>query len=140
MYFQTCQPPVKSKNFIAVHCAEDESRVVLSADDFHSAPGSFSCESDEDADYHPSSESTMSYGSTCNEDAMSLDEECTSDNLQMNPSSMCISYTYINYHITRNHRNYLAPHRGRARYCNAHVCLFLCLCVCLSVFSQNFKV
>ena len=31
---------------------------------------------------------------------------------------------------------YLAPHRGRARYCNAHVCL----CVCLSVFSQNFKV
>ena len=31
---------------------------------------------------------------------------------------------------------YLAPHRGRARYCNAHVCLF----VCLSVFSQNFKV
>ena len=31
---------------------------------------------------------------------------------------------------------YLAPHRGRARYCNAHVCLS----VCLSVFSQNFKV
>ena len=26
--------------------------------------------------------------------------------------------------------NYLAPHRGRARYCNAHVCLFVCLCVC----------
>ena len=39
---------------------------------------------------------------------------------------------------------YLAPHRGRARYCNAHVCLFQCLCVCLSVFvrnfTQNFKV
>ena len=28
---------------------------------------------------------------------------------------------------------YLAPHRGRARYCNAHVCLFLCLCVCVFV-------
>ena len=25
------------------------------------------------------------------------------------------------------------PHRGRARYCNAHVCLFVCLCVCLFV-------
>ena len=24
---------------------------------------------------------------------------------------------------------YLAPHRGRARYCNAHVCLFVCLFV-----------
>ena len=41
------------------------------------------------------------------------------------------------------------PHRGRARYCNAHnclcVCLFVCLCVCvfvscIYVFSQNFKV
>ena len=28
---------------------------------------------------------------------------------------------------------YLAPHRGRARYCNAHVCLFVCLCVCVFV-------
>ena len=39
---------------------------------------------------------------------------------------------------------YLAPHMGRARYCNAHVylfvCVFVCLFVCLSVFSQNFKV
>ena len=31
---------------------------------------------------------------------------------------------------------YLAPHRGRARYCNAHVCLCVCLfvCVCVCVF------
>ena len=110
MYFQTSQPPVNSKNIIAV----DESRVALSPGDFDKAdihllsgpPGSFSCESDNEyPDYHPSSESTMSYGSTCNEDAISLDEECTSDNLQMNPSSMCISYTYIIYHITRNYSN-----------------------------------
>ena len=26
---------------------------------------------------------------------------------------------------------YLAPHRGRARYCNAHVCLCVCVFVCL---------
>ena len=26
--------------------------------------------------------------------------------------------------------HYLAPHRGRARYCNAHVCLSVCLFVC----------
>ena len=39
------------------------------------------------------------------------------------------------------------PHRGRARYCNAHVCLcvclFVCLCVCVFVcpcFRKNFKV
>ena len=30
--------------------------------------------------------------------------------------------------VTRDY--YLAPHRGRARYCNAHVCLFVCVCVC----------
>ena len=28
---------------------------------------------------------------------------------------------------------YLAPHRGRARDCNAHVCLFVCLFVCVFV-------
>ena len=28
------------------------------------------------------------------------------------------------------HDYYLAPHRGRARYCNAHVCLFVCVFVC----------
>ena len=29
---------------------------------------------------------------------------------------------------------YLAPHRGRARYCNAHVCL--CVCVFVRVFAK----
>ena len=29
---------------------------------------------------------------------------------------------------------YLAPHRGRARYCNAHVCLFVCVFVCVCLF------
>ena len=39
--------------------------------------------------------------------------------------------------------DYLAPHRGRARYCNAHVCLFVCVFVRVfakfqSVISQSF--
>ena len=34
------------------------------------------------------------------------------------------------YHISIY---YLAPHRGRARYCNAHACLFVCLFVCVFV-------
>ena len=40
--------------------------------------------------------------------------------------------------ITSPSHSYLAPHRGRARYCNGHVCLFVCLCVCLSVFVRVF--
>ena len=30
--------------------------------------------------------------------------------------------------------DYLAPHRGRARYCNAHVCL--CVCPCFRKISK----
>ena len=33
--------------------------------------------------------------------------------------------------------NYLAPHRGRARYCNAHVCLCVCLFVCVFAKFQS---
>ena len=36
--------------------------------------------------------------------------------------------------------DYLAPHRGRARYCNAHVCLFVCVfvrvCPCFRKISK----
>ena len=31
---------------------------------------------------------------------------------------------------------YLAPHRGRARYCNAHVCVFVCVCLFVCVFAK----
>ena len=42
-----------------------------------------------------------------------------------------VGYTRVMYYCY-----YLAPHRGRARYCNAHVCLCVCLfvCVCVCVF------
>ena len=40
----------------------------------------------------------------------------------------CNLFTYLQLGCWSIH--YLAPHRGRARYCNAHVCLSVCVFVC----------
>ena len=51
-------------------------------------------------------------------------------------TSFNLTFRYIDDVLSLNNpkfNDYLAPHRGRARYCNAHVCLCVCLFVCLCV-------
>ena len=47
---------------------------------------------------------------------------------------MIFNFILVYFRDVQVPSDYLAPHRGRARYCNAHVCL--CVCLFVRVFAK----